>query len=110
MREVMSVGEETSVTSLRVDGGASANDLLMQMQSDFSGIEVLRSANAEATAAGAAYLAGLAVGFYESREAIKRCVGIGKRFSPEMDENARRKAMNGWRRALRACRAFHDEI
>ena len=109
MREVLSVDEEMSITSLRVDGGASANDLLMQMQSNFSGIEVLRSANAEATAAGAAYLAGLAVGFYESRETIKRCVGIGKRFSPEMDEIARQNAMNGWRRALRACRAFHEE-
>ncbi len=110
MREVLAIGSENPITSLRVDGGASANDLLMQIQSDLSGVEVLRSANAEATAAGAAYLAGLAVGFFESRETIRRMIGEGKRFQPEMDEEQRCLAMDGWRRALRACRAFHDEV
>jgi glycerol kinase len=63
-----------AIKCLKVDGGASANDLLMQMQSDFSGIAVQRSANTEATAAGAAFLAGLAVGFYRDRaDSNNRC-------------------------------------
>ena len=72
MRVCGMVGERArAVSVLRVDGGASANDLLMQMQSDFSGLAVQRSANPEATAAGAAYLAGLAVGFFSDREELR---------------------------------------
>ncbi len=99
---------ESGVSSLKVDGGASANNLLMQMQSDFSNIEVKRSANAEATAAGAAYLAGLAVGFFASREEIKSKIGAGRIFTPEMSEDARARAVGGWHRAIRACRAFNE--
>ena len=63
------------LAALKVDGGASANNLLMQMQSDLSGIGVQRGLNAEATALGAAYLAGLAVGvFKDPKEAVKLCV------------------------------------
>jgi glycerol kinase len=89
-----------------VDGGASANDLLMQMQSDFSGIVVQRSANAEATAAGAACLAGLAVGFFASREALQSKLADGVRFSPQMEEEERQKRLDGWHSAVKACRAF----
>jgi glycerol kinase len=101
----MGVGE---IARLRVDGGASANDLLMQMQSDVSGIEVERSANPEATAAGAAYLAGLAVGFYRDREELKHNVSAGKTFSPAIGETARLQRLNGWHRAVKACRAFAE--
>ncbi|MBE6660470.1 MAG: glycerol kinase GlpK [Ruminococcaceae bacterium] len=101
----MGVGE---IARLRVDGGASANDLLMQMQSDLSGIEVERSANPEATAAGAAYLAGLAVGFYHDREELKHNVSAGKTFSPAIGETARRQRLNGWHCAVKACRAFAE--
>ncbi len=97
------------ISSLRVDGGASANDLLMQMQSDISGIEVSRALNPEATAAGAAYLAGLAVGFFESREELSRLSGTGKIFLPEIAEDERVKAQSGWRRAVKACRIFTEE-
>ncbi|MBQ8408075.1 MAG: glycerol kinase GlpK [Clostridia bacterium] len=97
------------IRSLKVDGGASANDLLMQMQSDISAIQVSRSANAEATAAGAAYLAGLAVGFFKDREELKNMIGAAKVFSPEIGEIERQKALNGWRRAVKACRAFSEE-
>ena len=97
------------VRSLKVDGGASANDLLMQMQSDISGIDVIRASNAEATAAGAAYLAGLAVGFFESRDTLKRLSGEGKRFAPKTSADERAKALGGWRRAVKACRAFTEE-
>ena len=98
----------SGVSQLRVDGGASANDLLMQMQSDFSGIDVVRASNPEATAAGAAYLAGLATGFFESREELKQLSGSGRRFTPEIDLTERKKALDGWRRAVKACRIFTE--
>jgi len=96
------------INCLKVDGGASANDLLMQMQSDFSAIEVSRSANAEATAAGAAYLAGLAVGFFKNRAEIKSLLSEGKRFVPQMSDTERNEKLNGWHRAVKACRAFSE--
>ena len=106
--DMAAFGEGKSITELKVDGGASANDLLMQMQSDISGIEVIRASNAEATAAGAAYLAGLAVGFFESRDEPKRLVGESKRFNPEMSAEDRSKALGGWKRAVKACRIFTE--
>ena len=102
------IGENKTVTVLKVDGGASANGLLMQMQSDFSNIEVRCPENPEATALGAAYLAGLAVGFFESRGAIKASLSSGKTYIPKIDAEARRKALDGWRRAVKACRAFSE--
>lgn len=106
MNEDVKAFGEKEISTLRVDGGASANDLLMQMQSDFSGIDVIRSSNPEATALGAAFLAGLGVGFWNNREAIKSLVGSGKSFSSEMSDSERKKACDGWRRAVKACRAF----
>ena len=96
------------ISQMKVDGGASANNLLMQMQSDFSHIEIQRSTNAEATAAGAAYLAGIAVGFYASREELKAKLGAGKSFYPQMDEETRTACMKGWHRAIKACQAFAE--
>ncbi len=96
------------ITCLQVDGGASANDLLMQMQSDFSGIAVQRSANPEATATGAAYLAGLAVGFFKNREELRGKADAGRCFTPSMDEKARLAHLAGWHRAVRACRCFTE--
>lgn len=106
--EAMNKDMEKPITSLKVDGGASANDLLMQMQSDFSNIEVIRSRNSEATAAGAAYLAGLAVGFFRDRDEIRSLISGGASFTPEIDEETREKQLGGWRRAVRACRAFTE--
>ncbi len=97
-----------TISLLRVDGGASANDLLMQMQSDISGISVQRNSNSEATAAGAAYLAGIAVGFFEDREQIKTLVSAGKRFECSMDEQTRKMSLDGWHRAVAACRIFRE--
>lgn len=107
MREVY--GDAQTIEELRVDGGASANDLLMQMQSDFSSVAVCRSANTEATAAGAAFLAGLAVGFYRDRDELRTLLGTGRRFLPQMDPETRKERLAGWRRAVRACRAFTQE-
>ena len=101
-------GATRPITCLKVDGGASANALLMQMQSDFSNVEVRRAAHAEATAAGAAYLAGLAVGFFESREELKMLNGEGATYMPVMDEETRRMRLAGWQRAVGACRSFQE--
>ena len=106
--DMVAIGEE-GITSLRVDGGASANDLLMQMQSDISGISVSRASNPEATAAGAAYLAGLAVGFFENRKELSRLSGTDKIFTPKIGEEERQRALGGWQRAVRACKIFTEE-
>lgn len=102
-------GADSSIVRLKVDGGASANDLLMQMQSNFSGIEVCRSSNPEATAAGAAYLAGLSVGFFSDRQELRQLSGIGSVFRPELKEQNRMALLSGWHRAVRACRVFSEE-
>lgn len=94
------------INVLRVDGGASANDLLMQFQSDISHVNVFRPHTMEATAAGAAFLAGLAVGFFSNREEIGKKLGSGKEFSPRMDNSKREKLLAGWHDAVRAaCRS-----
>ena len=95
-----------SITSLKADGGASNNKLLMQFQSDISNLPVLRPATAEATAWGAAALAGLAVGFFES-PADTLCGGEGgMTYTPAMSETDRASLLEGWHRAVSACRAF----
>ena len=95
-----------SITSLKADGGASNNKLLMQFQSDISGLPVLRPATAEATAWGAAALAGLAVGFFET-PAETLCGGEGgMTYTPAMSEIDRARLLEGWHRAVNACRAF----
>ena len=95
-----------SITSLKADGGASNNKLLMQFQSDISNLPVLRPATAEATAWGAAALAGLAVGFFET-PADTLCGGEGgMTYTPAMSETDRARLLEGWHRAVSACRAF----
>ncbi len=94
------------ISTLRVDGGASANDLLLEMQSDYSNMKVVRSAHPEATALGAACLAGLAVGFYKNREDVKGKLGEGMWFLPSMSDTEREEILNGWHRAVKACRVF----
>ena len=91
---------------LRVDGGAAADDLLMQFQADLLGVPVVRPKVIETTALGAAYLAGLATGVWASREEISKQWKIAKRFDPKMqrDESARR--MEEWRRALERAKGW----
>ncbi len=100
---------DISISSLRVDGGASANDLLMQFQSDISGIEVIRPLSAEATAQGVAYLAGLAVGFYSDRDEIKTLAKIKNKFTPSFTVGERDRYLSLWHRAIKACRSFSSE-
>ncbi len=108
MNADMQAFEKSTIKSLKVDGGASANDLLMQMQSDISGISVIRSASAEATALGAAFLAGLAVGFFKDREELKQKMIKGKTFDPDISDEARNEKLNGWHKAVKACSAFSE--
>lgn len=94
------------LSALNVDGGASANNLLMQMQADISGAPVQRPACVETTAMGAAYLAGLAVGYWSDRNDVLRNRSIDRVFRPSIDENERRKKLNGWARAVRCALAW----
>lgn len=86
--------------SLKVDGGASANNLLMQIQSDIIAAPVLRPQCVETTAMGAAYLAGLAVGYWTSKEDVIQNWAIARTFEPEITEEDRAKRIKGWSKAL----------
>jgi glycerol kinase len=88
------------LTSLRVDGGACQNDFLMQFQADVLGVEVKRPAVLEVTALGAAVLAGLAVGFWESPQQLDEFAGPGTRFQPRLSADERDALYAGWRRAV----------
>ena len=87
------------ISSIRADGGAAANNWLMQFQADILGIPVLRPQNIETTATGAAALAGIAVGFWKSGEELGG-IGFRDRFSPRMDQRERDALLDGWRRAV----------
>jgi glycerol kinase len=89
-----------SLKELRVDGGAAANDLLMQFQADLLGVAVVRPKVLETTALGAAYLAGLATGVWESREQIAKQWKVAKRFEPKMQRDEAARRMEEWKRAL----------
>jgi len=89
-----------TMEELRVDGGATANNLLMQFQADVLGTAVVRPVVKETTALGAAYLAGLAVGYWKSREEIAQNWAVDRRFLPEMDATQREELFAGWRRAV----------
>jgi glycerol kinase len=89
-----------SIKELRVDGGATANDLLMQFQSDILNTKVLRPTITETTALGAAYLAGLAVGYWKNIEEIQAQWLIDKTFTPSMEEEKRNTLTKGWQKAV----------
>ncbi|TMG91499.1 MAG: glycerol kinase, partial [Betaproteobacteria bacterium] len=89
---------------LRVDGGAAADDLLMQFQSDLLGVPVVRPRVLETTALGAAYLAGLATGVWASREEIAKQWKVAKRFEPRMNREEAERRMDEWKRALERAR------
>ncbi len=90
----------SAMTEIRVDGGAASNDLLMQFQADICGIPVVRPVCTETTALGAAYLAGLAVGFWESREQIESLWTRDRTFEPSMSEDRRDALYRGWQDAV----------
>lgn len=94
------------IKELRVDGGATANNLLMQFQSDVLDTKVIRPTVTETTALGAAYLAGLAVGFWESMEALQNQWQIDTIFESKMDNDTRAQLNDGWKKAINAAVAF----
>ncbi|WP_025849952.1 glycerol kinase GlpK [Paenibacillus ehimensis] len=108
-KDVLAVMEEESgitLHSLRVDGGAVKNNLLMQFQSDILNVPVDRPVINETTALGAAYLAGLAVGYWADQSDIVKQWKRDKTFMPNMDDAKRRNLYDGWKKAVHATRAF----
>ena len=96
------------VRELRVDGGAARNDLLMQMQADIAGVPVIRPAQTETTALGAAFLAGLASGFWQSTDEIASLWRAERVFEPVMNEDQRGFLMNQWARAVGRARKWNQ--
>lgn len=97
-----------AVTDLKVDGGACANDFLMQFQADILGADVVRPRCIETTALGAAYLAGLAVGFWTSLEDVKGNWAVDKAFVPSMAEDRRKQLTDGWHKAVKCALTWAD--
>ena len=108
-KDVLNVMEEDShirLKKLRVDGGASVNNFLMQFQSDLLNVPVERPVVLETTALGAAYLAGLSVGFWKSKKEIAENWVIDRAFQANMDDKTRARWYNNWRKAVEATRMF----
>jgi glycerol kinase len=91
-----------SIAELRVDGGATINNSLMQFQSDILNTKVIRPKVTETTALGAAYLAGLAVGYWKNIDEIQKHWQVDQEFSPIMDDKKRNEIVNGWQRAVKS--------
>ncbi len=105
----MSADAGLQLEALRVDGGAVANDFLMQFQADTLGVPVERPAITETTALGAAYLAGLAVGFWGSQAEIAQQWQLQRRFEPSMSADQRESLYAGWQRAVERARGWAEE-
>ncbi len=98
-----------ALNTLRVDGGASRNSMLMQYQADLTGVVVERPTVTETTALGAAYLAGLAVGFWETEEELANNWQLERRFEPKMSAEKREELLYQWHRAVERSRAWIEE-
>lgn len=103
---VMEVDSGIELKTLRVDGGAVTNNFLLEFQSDLLNVPVERPVISETTALGAAYLAGLAVGYWESQKEIESQWAVDRLFKPEMSEEKRDQLYNGWKKAVNAAMAF----
>jgi glycerol kinase len=98
--DAMNADSGVDLTALKVDGGMVYNELLMQFQSDILGVPVIRPKVAETTALGAAYAAGLAVGFWETEDDIRTNWGMDKTWNPAMGEGAREQLFGQWKKAV----------
>lgn len=107
--KVMEQDSGIPITRLRVDGGACANDFLMQFQSDMVNADVIRPKCIETTALGAAYLAGLAVGYWKDLDDIRSNWAIDRVFVPSMPEETRTEKLNGWHKAVKCALAWSEE-
>ena len=111
-REVLDAMEQDSgveLTALKVDGGMVYNELLMQFQADILGVPVVRPAVAETTALGAAYAAGLAVGYWDTLEDLRRNWQVGHTWRPQMAEEQRAQLYRGWKKAVQRSMHWLDE-
>lgn len=106
MIEAMTLDSGIELQKLKVDGGAVSNNLLMQFQSDILGVPVERPMISETTALGAAYLAGLAAGFWKSREELRANYLVDKTFVPRISSERRKELLDGWKRAVKATCEF----
>jgi glycerol kinase len=109
--DVLKTMEEDSkikLTSLKVDGGASANDFLMQFQADIINVLVKRPVSVETTALGASYLAGLATGYWKNREDVLSNWKISRIFAPQMEDSVRSELLNGWKKAVKISLGWLD--
>lgn len=106
--DVMVADSGIDVKSLRVDGGAVKNNLLMQFQSDLLDVQVDRPSINETTALGAAYLAGLAVGYWKDKEEIAKQWKVERSFTPDYTEEKRDELYTGWKKAVEATRVFKN--
>ncbi|HET7118719.1 MAG TPA: glycerol kinase GlpK [Hanamia sp.] len=107
--KAMEADSEISIKELRVDGGATANDLLMQFQADVLNTKVIRPKITETTAMGAAYLAGLAVGFWKNMKEINEHWKIERCFEPKQSDEKMLENIKGWKRAVKAAIAWTEE-
>jgi len=104
--EAMASDSGIDMKTLRVDGGAVMNDFLMQFQADILNVPVERPSVNETTALGAAYLAGLAVGFWENKDDVQEHWQLDKKFEPQMAEQQREQLFEGWHKAVKAAQVF----
>ena len=102
----MEADSNIPLKKLRVDGGAVKNDFLMQFQSDILDVPVERPVVNETTALGAAYLAGLAVGFWKDQNEISQQWNMEKQYDPDMEQEKQEELYNGWKKAVKATMAF----
>ena len=107
--DTMQEDTDMKIPVLKVDGGAAMNNYLMQFQSDIIGIEIARAKNLETTALGAAFLAGLAVGFWKDLDEIKTLNEAGETFTPSMNNARKEQLYRGWKKAVHATRTFSEE-
>jgi glycerol kinase len=104
--KAMEADSGIEIKELRVDGGATVNNLLMQFQSDLLNTAVVRPRITETTALGAAYLAGLATGYWNSIDEIQEQWQVDRKFEPTMDGDNREQLMNGWKKAVKAAQSY----
>lgn len=107
--DAMKIDSGLDISVLKVDGGAAMNNLLMQFQADILGIEIARAANLETTALGAAFLAGLATGFWKDLDELKSLNAVGASYQPAMAEERKEALYKGWKRAVAATQFFAKE-
>jgi glycerol kinase len=104
--EAMVANSSVRLAEVWVDGGAATNNFLAQFQADIAGVEVSRPKMSETTALGAAYLAGLGIGFWKSGQEIEALRGVGQQFTPCMDATERQALRRGWKRALERAKGW----